>query len=140
MKLFDFIKHVKPSYVADWAHSRMIELIERAVSEQFDVLVSAPPGSGKTELFSILLPSWLIAEDAGTHIISLANSDGLSRMASGNILRMIQSPAFQEIAPLSLDKATEQTFLVAGNDGRPTLHAAGINGQLTGHRAKVDRL
>src|SRR5205823_11830319 len=28
-------------------------------------------------------------------------------------------------------------FQVKGNDGRPTLHSAGINGQLTGHRAKL---
>ena len=136
MRLLDFIRHVKPNYQPDWYHARSIELIERAVAEQFDVLVSAPPGSGKTELFSILLPSWLIAEDTGTHLISLANSDGLSRMAAGNILRIVQSPQFQEVCPLELDKATEQTFLVAGNDGRPTLHAAGINGQLTGHRAR----
>jgi len=56
-------------------------------------------------------------------------------MAAGNILRIVQSDAFQEIHPLTLDKATEQSFLVHGNDGRPTLHAAGINGQLSGHRA-----
>lgn len=136
MRFLDYIKHVKPSYREDWFHVYMIELIERAVREGLDVLCSAPPGFGKTELFSILLPSWLISEDTGTHIISLANSDGLSRMAAGNILRIVQSPQFQEICPLDLEKATEQQFLVKGNDGRPTLHSAGINGQLTGHRAK----
>src|SRR5882724_512560 len=136
MRFLDFITHVKPSYRCDWFHRRMIELIEQAVSEGLDVLCSAPPGFGKTELFSILLPSWLISEDTGTHIISLANSDALARMASSNILRIIQSPAFQEICPLELDTATQQSFLVKGNDGRPTLHSAGINGQLTGHRAK----
>jgi len=136
MRFLSYIKHVKPSYREDWFHVYMIELIERAVREGLDVLCSAPPGFGKTELFSILLPSWLISEDTGTHIISLANSDGLSRMAAGNILRIVQSPQFQEICPLDLEKATEQQFLVRGNDGRPTLHSAGINGQLTGHRAR----
>ena len=136
MRFLDYIKHIKPSYREDWFHVYMIELIERAVREGLDVLCSAPPGFGKTELFSILLPSWLISEDTGTHIISLANSDGLSRMAAGNILRIVQSPQFQEICPLDLEKATEQQFIVKGNDGRPTLHSAGINGQLTGHRAK----
>ena len=136
MRFLDYIHHVKPNYREDWFHGYMIELLERAVREGLDVLCSAPPGFGKTELFGILFPSWLISEDPAVHIISLANSDGLSRMAAGNILRIIQSPAFQELCPLELDKATEQQFLVAGNDGRPTLHAAGINGQLTGHRAK----
>jgi len=65
----------------------------------------------------------LISEDQGTHIISLANSDGLARMAAGNILRIVQSPSFQDVCPLELDKATEQQFLVRGNDGRPTCTA-----------------
>ncbi len=136
MRFLDYIHHVKPNYREDWFHVYMIELLERAVREGLDVLCSAPPGFGKTELFGILFPSWLISEDPSTHIISLANADGLSRMTSGNILRIIQSPQFQEICPLELDKATEQQFLVKGNDGRPTLHSAGINGQLTGHRAR----
>jgi predicted phage terminase large subunit-like protein len=136
MKLLDFIQHIKPSYEPDWYHHAIIEELESVAAGQSDLLVSAPPGHGKTELVSILFPAWLVAEDPQTHIISLANSDGLSRMSAGNILRLIQSPQFQEIQPVELDKATEQTFLVSGNDGRPTLHAAGINGQLTGHRAK----
>jgi predicted phage terminase large subunit-like protein len=136
MRFSDFIAHVKPNYKMDWFHGYMVGLIERAVREGLDVLCSAPPGFGKTELFSILLPSWMISEDTGTHIISLANSDGLARMAASNILRIIQSSNFQAICPLELDKATEQQFLVEGNDGRPTLHSAGINGQLTGHRAR----
>lgn len=136
MRFIEYIQHVKPAYKPDWYHSLIIETLERAVSESRSVLCAAPPGSGKTEVFSILFPSWLIAEDPATHIISLANSDGLSRMAAGNILRIVQSPQFQELCPLELDKATEQQFLVRGNDGRPTLHSAGISGQLTGHRAK----
>jgi predicted phage terminase large subunit-like protein len=135
MFLADFIRKVKPNYVTDWYHELMISMLEKAVAEGRDVLCSGPPGCGKTELFGILFPSWLIAETPQTHIISLANSDGLSRMAAGNILRIVQSPAFQEIQPIELDKATEQTFLVHGNDGRPTLHSAGIKGQLSGHRA-----
>jgi len=136
MRLLEFIQQVKPGYVADRFHSFVIDHLQEAVRTGENVLVSSPPGSGKTELVSILFPAWLIAEDVNTHVISLANSDSLSRMAAGNILRLVQSPAFQEICPMELDKATEQTFLVKGNDGRPTLHAAGINGQLTGHRAK----
>jgi predicted phage terminase large subunit-like protein len=135
MRLLEFIRAVKSNYVADRAHELMIAELENSVSNGVDVLISAPPGSGKTELVAILFAAWLIAEDPQTHVISLANSDGLSRMAAGNILRIVQSSQFQEICPIVLDKATEQTFMVHGNDGRPTLHSAGINGQLSGHRA-----
>jgi predicted phage terminase large subunit-like protein len=132
MRLKEFIKHIKPSYTFDWFHELVIEELEG----KDNLLVSTPPGHGKTELIGILFPAWLVAEDPGTHIISLANSDSLSRMAAGNILRIVQSPQFQELCPIELDKASEQQFQVAGNDGRPTLHSAGINGQLTGHRAR----
>ena len=136
MRLLEYIKHVKPSYEPDWFHLAIIAELERVARGETDLLVSTPPGHGKTELIGILFPSWLVAEDPATHIISLANSDSLSRMAAGNILRIVQSPIFQEVCPIELDKASEQQFQVKGNDGRPTLHSAGINGQLTGHRAK----
>jgi hypothetical protein len=63
------------------------------------------------------------------------DSDSLARMASGNVLRLIQHPQFQERCPLRLDKASEASWTITGNDGRPSMHAAGIQGQLTGQRA-----
>lgn len=136
MRLLEYIKHVKPSYEPDWFHLAIIAELEKVAAGEQSLLVSCGPGHGKTELISILFPSWLVEEDPGTHIISLSNSDGLARLAAGNILRIVQSPQFQELCPTELDKASEQQFQVKGNDGRPTLHSAGINGQLTGHRAK----
>ena len=102
-----------------------------------NVISSAWPRSGKTQFFSILLPTYLIYLDPMTHIIFLltANSDALARLAAGEVLRSILSPAFQENVPSSLRKTTGTQFMVAGGDGRPTLHSAGIRGQLTGHRA-----
>lgn len=135
MQLLDFITKVKPNYVPDWYHDLMCSLLEMCVKDRRNFLCSGPPGCGKTELFAILFPSWLISEDPQTHIISLANSDGLSRMAASEILRIVQSPDFQELQPIELDVATQQSFKVHANDGRPTLHSAGIHGQLSGHRA-----
>jgi predicted phage terminase large subunit-like protein len=136
MRLLDFVKHVQPSYEPDWFHGLIAEYLEAVAGGETNLLVSCPPGHGKTQLVSILFPAWLIAEDTQTHIISLANSDSLAKLASGNILRIIRSPQFQELCPIELDKETEGQFQVSGNDGRPTVHSAGINGQLTGHRAK----
>ncbi len=135
MNFKKFVQTVKPSYSFDWFHEVLVEEIQTAIETSGNLLCAAPPGSGKTELIGILFPSWCVAEDPNTHIISLSNSDSLSRMAASNILRHIQSPAFHEMRPVVLDKATEQTFSVKGNDGRPTLHSAGIFGQLSGHRA-----
>jgi hypothetical protein len=135
MTPLEMAKQLWPSYQPDWYHSLWAEETDSALETGGNVLSSAWPGSGKTQFFSILLPIYLIYRNPMTHIIVTANSDALARLAATEIKRGVLSPAFQEICPLELTKATETTFTVANNDGRPTLHSAGIRGQLTGHRA-----
>jgi hypothetical protein len=136
MRLLELAKHISPNYEPDWYHELWAEETEAALDGGGNVLSSAWPGSGKTQFFSILLPTYLICRDPMTHVILTANSDALARLAATEVKRAVLSPAFQELCPVELTKATENTFMVAGNDGRPTLHSAGVRGQLTGHRAK----
>jgi predicted phage terminase large subunit-like protein len=136
MNLIEFAKKIRPGYVPDWFHELIAHWLEQTLEpEGPNLLISAPPGHGKTEEVSILFPAYVLSLYPEKHIISLANSDGLASMASSSVLRLAQSPAFQEIRPLTLDKATEKEWTINGNDGRPSLRAAGIMGQLTGHRA-----
>src|SRR5581483_2759322 len=133
MQLIDFIELIKPSYVSDWYHRILCEQLESGR----DVLISTPPGAGKTELVSILLPTHALCHDPKLHVISLSNSDQLARMASSNILRNLQSPAVQERWPLQFDKQAETQFTITGNDGRPSVHGAGVSRQVTGARADL---
>ena len=138
MKLLELAQRLKPQYVADWYHETIADYLDRlcaADSSVPNLLISTPPGAGKTELVSILFPAHVFALNPAAHVIALANSDNLARMASGNVLRLVQHPEFQAVRPLSLDKASESQWTISGNDGRPSMHAAGIGGQLTGHRA-----
>lgn len=138
MNLTDFAKLSKTNYAPDWYHLIIGNYLDRCTAgdpEVPNVLVSAPPGSGKTELVSIQFPSCILAQDLSLHIIALANSDNLARMASGNVLRILRNPDVQERWPIEFDKESEAQWTIAGNDGRPSMHAAGIGGQLTGHRA-----
>jgi len=128
--------HLWPNIKWDWYHRLWCEEFAQSLETHGNVISSSPPGSGKTQFWSILVPTYLIYRDAMTHAILTANSDGLARLAAGEVLRAVQSPAFQEVCPLELTTATGTCFTVAGNDGRPTLHSAGIRGQLTGHRAQ----
>jgi predicted phage terminase large subunit-like protein len=138
MKLLELAQRLKPQYVADWYHEMIADHLDRlgaADSSMPNLLVSTPPGAGKTELVSILFPATVFALNPAVHVIALANSDNLARLASGNVLRLVQHPEFQAVRPVSLDKASESQWMISGNDGRPSMHAAGIGGQLTGHRA-----
>ncbi len=138
MKLLELARLLKPTYIEDWYHVLLADLLQRCAEGDPQVpnlLISTPPGSGKTELVGILLPTHIFSHDRDAHVIALANSTTLACLASGNVLRLVRHPEFQERYPLTLDKATEETWTIAGNDGRPSMHAAGIMGQLTGQRA-----
>jgi predicted phage terminase large subunit-like protein len=138
LKLLELARLLKPSYAADWYHVLLSELLQRCAGGDPDVpnlLISTPPGSGKTELVGILFPTYVFSQDRNAHVIALSNSDPLATMASGNVLRLIQHPEFQERWPLTLDKASASQWTVHGNDGRPSMIAAGISGGVIGHRA-----
>lgn len=79
MNFLEFIKTVQPSYVPDWAHLRLMAGLESG--ENF--LAATPPGLGKSQIFSVLRPSYEIYKDPEcAHIILLAHSDGFSRRTS----------------------------------------------------------
>jgi hypothetical protein len=137
MKPLELACHLWPNYEPDWYHELFEEEYLYARETKGNLIASAWPGSGKTQFFSILIPVYEIYSDPMTHIIETMNSDSLARLGGSEVMRSILSPAFQEICPLELVQATGTQFMVAGNDGRPTLHCAGIRGQLTGHRANV---
>ena len=131
MKLLELAALLKPNYVADWFHKFVADLLERCAGSDPHVpnlLISTPPGSGKTELVGILFPTYIFAHNSQAHVIALANSDSLATMASANALRLVQHPEFQERWPLALDQASAAQWTVHGNDGRPSMIAAGISG------------
>lgn len=133
MKLLELATLLKPNYCPDWFHRVLAEHLE----SDRDVLISTPPGAGKTELVSILFPTHVLCHDTKKHVISLSNSDSLARLASSNILRNLRSPQVQERWPMQFDKESEVQFTITGGDGRPSVHSCGINGQVTGQRADL---
>jgi hypothetical protein len=135
MTPLELAKQLWPNYKPDWYHYLWEEEYMMAKETNGNVIASSPPGSGKTQFWTILVPVDQIYSNPMSHGIVTTNSDNLSRLAGGEVLRTILSPQFQELCPLELTQATGQQFTVAGNDGRPTMHCGGIRGQLTGHRA-----
>src|SRR2546422_2377972 len=85
MKLLELARRLKPQYVPDWYHEMVADHLDRLSAGDASVpnlLISTPPGSGKTELVSILFPANVFALNRAAHVIALANSDNLARMAS----------------------------------------------------------
>lgn len=88
MKLLELVRLLKPNYVADWFHKLLADLLQRCAAGDASVpnlLISSPPGSDKTELVGILFPTYIFAHRPSAHVVALANSDPLARLASGNV-------------------------------------------------------
>ena len=88
LKLLELARLLKPNYLEDWYHVLLSELLQRCAGgdpEVPNLLISTPPGSGKTELVGILFPTYIFSHDRDAHVIALANSDSLATMASGNV-------------------------------------------------------
>jgi hypothetical protein len=132
VKFLDFCSTVHPEFVFDFPHRTMAYELEGVARGEYDAAIAVPPGTGKTQMVMIDFAAWLLHENQRRHIIELANSDSLARLSSGNVLRTLQHP---DLPRLEFTKATESQFTIAGGDGRPSLHAAGIMGQVTGQRA-----
>jgi len=141
MELLKFAQTARPSFKFDWFHELLLSLLERCASgdpEVENLLISLPPGSGKTELVMIVFAAWLIAHNPlREHVIALSNADNLARMACANTLRLLRHPDIEERFPLTFDKETESQFTVHDSDGRPAMYSASIMGQVTGARATM---
>ena len=62
MKLLELVRRLKPQYEPDWYHETIAGYLGRLLAGDSAVpnlLISSPPGSGKTELVSILFPAYV---------------------------------------------------------------------------------
>src|ERR1035438_6893799 len=99
MRLIDFPRLVKPGYEPDWYHCLLAEYLEACTSGDGavpNVLISCPPGHGKTELTAVLLPAWLLAHDRSRQLISLAAGDSLAAISSRAVRSILRSSAFAD--------------------------------------------
>jgi hypothetical protein len=134
------IAALDPSFVADWIHLEAIKLFVRMWNgdpEVPNLLVAMFPGLGKTQLFSILLPAVVLALDFKQHILELSNNDLLAGINSTNLLRIVKSKEFMELAPQARLKETQRDIIFEGSDGRPAVHSASINGTVLGFRSTL---
>jgi predicted phage terminase large subunit-like protein len=142
MRLLDFAKLARPSFSFDWFQVLLLDLLERCAERDPEVpnlLISMPPGSGKSTCVMELFAAWLIVHNPlKEKVIALSAMDNLARQACSNVLRILHLPEVEDRFPLAFDKETENQFTIEGSDsGRPAMYAASIMGSVTGQRASL---
>lgn len=134
----DYIKKIEPTWEGDWFHLEAIDLLCRMMNGDplvQNLLVAWMPGLGKTQLFSILFPSYVLSKIPTSHILLLGNNDNLAAVTSAQLLRIVKTPEFRQLQPLAKLKESERDITFESGDGRPNVHAASITGNVLGYRA-----
>ncbi len=122
-----------------WHHKYIGKYIQDLVSGKMlnnSLLISVPPGSGKTELLSISAPAWGNIVLPKQRNLYISFSSDLSKRSSIRTKEMIKSTPYQHFWPcgFGVDKAEEWQTLTSSNIVKTELFARSMNGQITGSR------
>ena len=135
MPSLDFCSTVHPEFVFDFPHRTMAPRTSKVWhAAKYDAAIAVPPGTGKTQMVMIDFAAWLsVHENPRRHIIEL----GEQRLTRSSVFgkRSREHCNIPDLPRLEFTKETESQFTIAGGDGRPSLPAAGLMGQVTGQRA-----
>ncbi len=100
------------------------------------LIVNMPPGHGKTQLFSVCLPAWLLAHDPSLKIIIVTHAETLSKTIARNGRTVLQSGWFKEVFATRVEKGHAEVtdFGTTAGGG---VFVTSFRGGFTGRRADV---
>lgn len=141
-RLLPFILRFRPNYLAGWVHKdicrrveRFVERVERKESPR--LLLMMPPRSGKSEVLSRNAPPWILGRYPDWELIACSHTAGLTEDFSRYIRDMLRDPAYTVVFPEAvLNPQSQSVGKWATTKGGGYL-AAGLNGGITGHGAKI---
>jgi len=126
MSLLNFYEQKRPrSYMTNWHHRWICEVLERAYTERKNVILELPPRHGKSEIANVYGPSWRLESKFNSMFGLVTNSDNLAKKFSS---------ACRNLCALPLEVERDAQWKVRGLDSlNYSYMGAGIRGNLTGH-------
>lgn len=98
--LLDFTTYTFPGYQTNWHHRVMCEYLERwAFGDLKRLMIFMPPRSGKSELVSRRLVSWLFGRNPNLSIIVASYSSDLASAMNRDVQNIIDDDAYQRVFP-----------------------------------------
>lgn len=127
----------------NWHHEYMTAAAERIYRRELTrLIVNVPPGSTKTEIWSIHFPAWAIMRCAmdgrRSRWLPISYSKDLVDENSARVKQIIESEPYQYFWPMQLSRlfSARNNWLFTdwrGNEHR--MYGAPLGGQITGRRA-----
>jgi predicted phage terminase large subunit-like protein len=126
MSLLNFYEQKRPrSYMTNWHHRWICEVLERAYVERKNVILELPPRHGKSEIANVYGPSWRLESKFNSMFGLVTNSDNLAKKFSS---------ACRNLCGLPLEVERDAQWKVRGLDSlNYSYMGAGIRGNITGH-------
>ncbi len=122
-----------------WFHKYMLGTLERMINGEMkgkSLIISVPPGAGKTEVFSISSTAWGHIKTSKMRNLNISFSDSLVRRNSIRAKSVIKSEPFQEMWPCTFgtDKDNEWRVVDDRDRVKTELMARSMGGEITGAR------
>ena len=137
--LMSFCDYTIPSY----EHSQHLDQIAKKLEsvENGDIkrlMIFAPPRHGKSELTSIRFPAWYLGRNPQAQVIGCSYAESLAYSNSYAIRTCIESPQYQRLWSIDLDRSGAVRWQLAGKENnRASYIASGIGGGITGEGADL---
>jgi hypothetical protein len=130
-------------FLWNWHHAVFCQLAEDIYNQKYDrVIVNCPPGSTKTEIWSIHWPAWCIIQNITRRLPSrwlpISYSDDLVTENASRVKDILDSEPFQALWPLTLSNTTrgKSDWLYEDTNGKQhRMFGTSLMGQVTGRRA-----
>lgn len=145
-RLLSYAIAVNPKYRANWHHRVIAEKLEAVERGEIKRLILAvPPRHGKSELASVIFPSWFKGKNPGKNVISASYAAELAVDFGGKCRDIVASPEFADVftqVRLSDDTSAKDNWKTELVDGsRVTLKGSyfgvGVGGAITGRGADL---
>ena len=128
-------------FMTNWHHIYVSDIAEQIVKrERGNTIINMPPGSTKTETWSISFPSWTIVQNvapsARQRYLSLSYADSLVKRNSRRVRDLIKSKEWQELWPSNFlsDQAEEWQLCDSKQRTMFEMVSKSAGGQVTGGR------
>lgn len=134
-----YVKHVWPDFIEGAHHVIMAEAFEKVARGEIKRLaISIGPRHGKSELASVMLPSWFLGKFPNKKIIQVSNSERLASRFGRKVRNLIgSSAAFKEVFPNVALSQDSQAAAEWHTNYEGEYLAAGVGGNLAGFGADI---
>jgi predicted phage terminase large subunit-like protein len=134
----DYVRAVWPGFIAGHHHTVIAEAFERMSRGETDrLMINMAPRFSKSEMSSIMLPSWWLGLHPEHKIIQASNIADLAKSFGRRVRNLVEDPMYKEIFPRTSLVADAKAAGKWGTAQGGEYFAVGVGGAVAGKGADL---